>query len=100
MAVVNPHFVKELESLGADLGSECFNCGTCAAICPLVSGHFPRRMIRYAQIGARDLIVANAHELWRCLHCGLCTQTCPRGANPGEVVLTLKRLVVAEWRKS
>lgn len=100
MADVNPHFIRELEQAGLDLGSECFHCGTCAAICPLVSGHFPRKMIRYAQIGAVDLIMANAEELWRCLHCGLCTRTCPRGANPGEVVLTLKRHVLATWRRS
>lgn len=100
MATVNPEFIKELEQSGTDTGAECFNCGTCAAICPLVSDHFPRKMIRYIQIGAEDLILKHAQELWRCLHCGLCTQTCPRGANPGEVLMTLKRRVVAEWRRS
>jgi hypothetical protein len=64
---------------------------------PLVSGHFPRKMIRYAQIGAMDLIWPTQRN------CGasalrLCTRTCPRGANPGEVVLTLKRHVLAAWR--
>ena len=57
-------------------------------------------MIRYIQIGARDRILENAQDLWRCLHCGLCTQTCPREADPGEVILGLKRYVVANWRRS
>jgi heterodisulfide reductase subunit C/quinone-modifying oxidoreductase subunit QmoC len=57
-------------------------------------------MIRYVQIGAQERIMEHARELWRCLHCGLCTQTCPRGANPGEVILTLKRYVTSVWRKS
>ncbi len=100
MTVVNPEFMNALESAGKDAGAECFNCGTCAAVCPLVSGHFPRKMIRYAQVGAWELILADAKDLWRCLHCGLCTRTCPRGANPGEVVLTLKRHVLAAWRNS
>jgi heterodisulfide reductase subunit C2 len=99
MAVVNPEFTKKLKLAGKDVGAECFNCGTCAAICPLISGHFPRKMIRYAQIGAEERILEHAKELWQCLHCGLCTQTCPRGANPGEVILALKRHVVANWRK-
>ena len=100
MALVNPEFAQELAKNGNDTALECFNCGTCAAICPLISEHFPRRMIRYIQLGAKDRILENAQELWRCLHCGLCTQTCPRGADPGEVILGLKRYVVADWRRS
>jgi heterodisulfide reductase subunit C2 len=99
MTMVNPEFMNSLEQVGQDVGAECFNCGTCTAICPLISEHFPRKMIRYAQIGAEDLILENAPDLWRCLHCGLCTQSCPRGANPGEVVLALKKHVVATWRR-
>ena len=100
MALVNPEFAQELAKNGNDTALECFNCGTCAAICPLISEHFPRRMIRYIQLGAKDRILENAQDLWRCLHCGLCTQTCPRGADPGEVILGLKRFVVADWRRS
>ena len=99
MALVYPQFADELEHFGVDTTFECFNCGTCAAICPLIYEHFPRKMIRYAQLGARDLILQNAQELWRCLHCGMCTQTCPRGANPGELILGLRRFVVNHWRR-
>ena len=99
MALVTPQFAEELEPFGVDTTLDCFNCGTCAAICPLIYEHFPRKMIRYAQLGARDRILDNAQELWRCLHCGLCTQTCPRGANPGELILGLRRFVVQHWRR-
>jgi heterodisulfide reductase subunit C/quinone-modifying oxidoreductase subunit QmoC len=99
MALIYPEFSDELERFGLDTTLECFNCGTCAAICPLIYEHFPRKMIRYAQIGARDRILQDAQELWRCLHCGLCTQTCPRGANPGELILGLRRYVVNHWRR-
>jgi heterodisulfide reductase subunit C len=99
MALVYPQLADELEHFGVDTTLECFNCGTCAAICPLVYEHFPRKMIRYAQLGARDKILQNAQELWRCLHCGMCTQTCPRGANPGELILGLRRFVLNHWRR-
>lgn len=99
MAMLDPEFMGRLALVAHDTGAECFNCGTCAAICPLIEGHFPRKMIRYAQLGAEDLILEHARDLWRCLHCGLCTQTCPRGANPGEVILALKEHVVAKWRE-
>jgi heterodisulfide reductase subunit C2 len=99
MALIYPEFSEELERFGVDTTLECFNCGTCAAICPLIYEHFPRKMIRYAQVGARDRILQDAQELWHCLHCGLCTQTCPRGANPGELILGLRRFVVHHWRR-
>jgi heterodisulfide reductase subunit C2 len=100
MAMADPLFADELERFGVKTSLECFNCGTCAAICPLIFEHFPRKMIRYAQVGARDKILQNAQELWRCLHCGLCTQTCPRGADPGELILGLRRFVLNHWRRN
>lgn len=100
MALLDPNFAKEVEPFTEDTALACFNCGTCTAICPLIHEHFPRKMIRYVQIGAKDRILENAKELWRCLHCGLCTQTCPREANPGEIILGLKRFVVESWRRS
>lgn len=100
MATASPYFVEELEKHGVDTTMDCFNCGTCAAICPLIYEHFPRKMIRYAQLGAKDRILANAFDLWRCLHCGLCTKTCPRQANPSELILGLRRMAVSEWRRT
>jgi len=100
MTSVNLNFAQELKQHSDDTALECFNCGTCAAICPLVHDNFPRRMIRYIQIGAKEKILENADDLWRCLHCGLCTQTCPRQADPGEVILGLKRFVVSNQRRS
>ena len=99
MALVNPDFAEELRAFGVDTALECFNCGTCAAICPLIFEHFPRKMIRYVQVGAKEKILQQAQELWRCLHCGLCSQTCPRQANPAELILGLRRYVVDRWRR-
>ena len=100
MALVHPEFAEELKRFGVDTVMDCFNCGTCAAICPLIYEHFPRKMVRYIQLGAKDRILENSGELWRCLHCGLCTHTCPREADPGEVILGLKRFVVNHWRRN
>jgi heterodisulfide reductase subunit C2 len=98
MIRVNQSFVEELARFGVDTALDCFHCGTCAAICPLIYEHFPRKMIRYIQLGAKERILEDPSDLWRCLHCGLCTQTCPRKADPGELILGLKRFVVDHWR--
>lgn len=100
MTMLSPQFAEELRERGDQNALACFNCGTCAAICPLIEGHFPRKIIRYVQLGAKEAILQNAQELWKCLHCGLCTQTCPREANPGEIILELKQYVVSRWREA
>ena len=101
MTMLNPQFAEELKERGGEeTALACFNCGTCAAICPLIDGHFPRKLIRYVQIGAKERLLEEGKELWKCLHCGLCTQSCPREANPGEIILELKRYVLEHWRKS
>ena len=100
MTMLDPQLAEDLVEHGSKSALACFNCGTCAAICPLVEGHFPRQMIRYAQLGDRQRLLAQGQELWKCLHCGLCSQTCPRDADPGELILTLKRYVLAAWRNA
>jgi heterodisulfide reductase subunit C/quinone-modifying oxidoreductase subunit QmoC len=94
MISVDTDFADALTAYGIDTALDCFNCGTCAAICPLIHDSFPRKMIRYLQLGAKDRILEMGDELWRCLHCGMCTHTCPRQADPGEVILGLKRFVI------
>lgn len=100
MTLLSTDFAEELYRYSEEEALACFNCGTCVAVCPLIDEHFPRKLIRYVQIGAKERILADGQELWKCLHCGLCTQTCPREANPGEIILGLKRLVLDHWRKA
>ncbi len=99
MRIVNPDFEEKLKKYGVVSAHICFNCGTCAAICPLMENSFPRRFMRYVQLGAEDKILDSSMELFKCLHCGLCTSSCPRGADPGEVMLGLKRFVLDKKRR-
>jgi len=91
-----PSLLHELRRYGAVDTAGCFDCGTCAAVCPLSEGDdaFPRRMIRYARLGQADHLVA-CKELWLCHHCGECSETCPRAANPAEFMAAARRYAIA-----
>ena len=95
---VDPVFQKKLKGFGAFDTSACFNCGNCTAICPLSVNNdsFPRKMIRYAQIGAKNRLIA-CKELWLCYYCGECSDTCPRQAEPGEFMASARRYAIASF---
>ena len=87
MSVIVDHtLLPTLKQYGAfDIGA-CFNCGNCTAVCPLSEGDatFPRKIIRYAQVGMRESLLSSK-ELWTCYACGECSETCPRQAEPERV---------------
>jgi len=94
---VDPSLMSEIKQYGAVNIEACFNCGNCTAICPLTGdASFPRRMIRYAQIGAKDALIGSK-ELWLCYYCGECSKTCPRQAEPGEFMAAARRYAIAEY---
>ena len=82
---VDPSLIDEMKAYGAVGIEKCFNCGNCTAICPLTSDDhpFPRRTIRFLQMGMRDQLLAST-DPWMCYFCGDCSITCPRGAEPAE----------------
>ncbi len=100
-AVVDPGLLGEIKRLGAADVSACFSCGNCTAICPLSSndGTFPRRMIRYAQVGMKDALLSSK-ELWTCYHCGLCSDTCPTQADPGGFMAAARRYAIANYDRT
>ena len=93
---VDPAFLSELVRYGAKDIDACFNCGNCTAICPHSEGSdsFPRRLIRFGQVGLRDAL-AGSKELWICYYCGECSDSCPREAEPGEFMAAARRYAIA-----
>jgi len=98
--LIEPDFFKSMKEFGADEWQECYHCGNCTAICPLTEKNilFPRKPIKYMQMGLRKELEACV-EPWLCYYCGECTEKCPRNANPGELMMTLRRYLttVYDW---
>jgi len=96
IVMVNTELLGDLKKFGAFDVSACFNCGSCTAVCPLSNGDadFPRRVIRYGQIGDRERLLSSK-EVWLCYYCGECSETCPQQAEPGEFMASARRYAIA-----
>ncbi len=100
-AQVDVRLLSDIQRYGAADVSACFSCGTCTATCPLVSedATFPRRMIRYAQVGLRDKLLSSK-ELWTCYACGECSESCPTQAEPSEFMAAARRYAIASYDRT
>lgn len=98
MASINPLFSKELKKYGAFDFNACYNCGTCTAICSLSTedDSFPRKMVRYSALGLEDELKSSLKP-WMCYYCGDCNSNCPREADPGELMMSLRRWLTAQY---
>ncbi|MGZ6256208.1 MAG: 4Fe-4S dicluster domain-containing protein [Candidatus Limnocylindria bacterium] len=100
-ATVQLGLLADIKRYGAADVSACFSCGTCTATCPLVSDDatFPRRLIRYAQVGLRDQLLSSK-ELWTCYACGECSESCPTQAEPSEFMAATRRYAIANYDRT
>jgi hypothetical protein len=95
---VNPALAGELARFGGETAAKCFNCGNCTAVCALSQDDtaFPRKIIRYVQLGL-DERLAESPEPWLCYYCGGCSDTCPREAHPGELMMATRRWLTSRY---
>ena len=70
--------------------SACLNCGSCTALCPLGLELFPRKVFRYALLGAREQLLEHRDAIFSCLLCKMCEENCPAGVHVTENVRALR----------
>ena len=88
-------FRDDLAGRGGATAARCYQCATCSSVCQLApdDGPFPRRQMLKAQWGLGDQLV-NDPAVWLCHQCNDCTVHCPRDAKPGDVMQTVRSLMV------
>ncbi len=72
---------------------DCVGCGACSAVCPGVKAGFDvlcRKLIRKIVTGHLEEIIEETSS-WGCQACNRCTEVCPQGVRPQEVVFAFRR---------
>ncbi|MBL6975455.1 MAG: quinone-interacting membrane-bound oxidoreductase complex subunit QmoC [Deltaproteobacteria bacterium] len=91
-------FVRDVLAQGGDDLKKCYQCATCAVVCPVSPDDkpFPRKEMIWAQWGAKDKLLSDP-DLWLCYQCNDCSVQCPRGARPGDVMGALRKVAIAAY---
>jgi len=77
---------------------KCAHCGMCLAVCPvyretLIETDSPRArlaLIKSTENGSLDETAGYVHKIYDCISCMACSQACPSGVHPDELVSTVK----------
>ena len=88
-------FRQRLSARGGETACRCYQCATCSGVCELAPADapFPRQQMLWAQWGLADRLAADP-GIWLCHQCNDCNVRCPRDAQPGDVLQSLRSMVV------
>ncbi len=91
-------FKEDLIEYGGDTFNKCYQCATCSAACSLSTDvdPFPRKEMIWTMWGLKDRLISDP-DIWACYYCGDCSTRCPRGANPGELMMALRRYAISRY---
>jgi quinone-modifying oxidoreductase subunit QmoC len=84
-------FIRSLKEAGGDTLKTCYQCATCSVACPLSKDGkpFPRKEMIWSQWGMKEKLITDP-DVFLCHQCGDCTEMCPRGAKPGDVLSAIR----------
>ncbi len=91
-------FIAQVRGLGGETLKKCFQCATCSVACPIApeDSPFPRKEMIAASWGLKDKLIGNG-DIWLCHQCGDCSDLCPRGAAPGDVLAAIRSAAITEY---
>ncbi len=90
-------FLHEVEELGGEKISLCYQCKKCSSGCPVnfAMDYLPHVILRMVQLGLKDRVLGSA-TIWICASCETCTTRCPNEIDIAGVMDALRRLALAQ----
>ena len=91
-------FIRKIKKYGGDDLKKCYQCASCSVACGLSpSGKpFPRKEIIWTNWGFKDKLMSDP-DIWLCFQCNDCSNICPRGVKPGNVLSALRNYAFEEY---
>ena len=93
VATPDPVSRQQLEQSSGSTTNMCWTCGSCDFECPVnvATGRLhPQKLVRLANLGLVDELFG-LPEIWYCLTCRRCTQTCPNTVKPAVLIDHVRR---------
>ena len=94
------NFIRDLTAAQGSSLKKCYQCATCSVACTLShdAAPFPRKEMLYASWGLKNLLMGDP-DIWLCHNCVDCSDRCPRGARPGDVLAAVRETAIAHYSR-
>jgi len=90
--------IETISQFGGEAVIKCVQCGACSSVCPGIKAGMDalcRLLIKKILTGQLEETIENM-STWGCQACNRCTEICPQGVRPMEIVFAFRRYQASE----